>query len=94
MGCELNVDIVVFFQYFGYSLEKCIKFRYEVFKFSGVDWLLNCMFSIIEFLFQKYLERDKELVVVVCDLNVNEFVGDQLCIVFVFIFKFYSFLVN
>ncbi|XP_024397029.1 transcription termination factor MTERF5, chloroplastic isoform X1 [Physcomitrium patens] len=76
MGRESNADIVVFPQYFGYSLEKRIKPRYEALKSSGVDWSLNRMLSTTELLFQKYLERDKELVAVVRDLNVNESVGD------------------
>ena len=61
-------EIVVFPQYFGYSLENRIKPRYEALKSSGVGWSLNRMLSTTEIVFQKYLERDTREVAIVRNL--------------------------
>lgn len=67
-----KTEIVVFPQYFGYSLEKRIKPRNEALKSCGVEWSLNRMLSTTEVLFQKYLEKDKEQVAVVRNLVAME----------------------
>ncbi|KAG0559499.1 hypothetical protein M758_10G106000 [Ceratodon purpureus] len=63
-----KAEVVVFPQYFGYSLENRIKPRFEALKSSGVDWSLNRMLSTTEVLFQKYLERDSEQVAIIHNL--------------------------
>lgn len=65
---RLKEEVVIFPQYFGYSLENRIKPRYAALKSSGVDWSLNRMLSTTEILFQKYLEKGKVEVAIVRSL--------------------------
>ena len=72
-----NSELVDFPQYFGYSLEKRIKPRYEALEMRGINWSLNRMLSLSELRFVKYLKRETELGGLVQNLDVRECDGHQ-----------------